>query len=73
VTNPFEDESRPYVALINDEDQYSLWPASFEIPAGWKVVLSSSSRSACLAFIEEHWVDMRPRSLIVAMGEDGEQ
>jgi MbtH protein len=67
MTNPFEDEDRPYLALRNDEGQYSLWPAWLEVPAGWQVALPSASRAECLAYIEENWVDMRPRSLAEAM------
>ena len=34
MTNSFEDENGTYVALINDEGQYSLWPDFIDIPAG---------------------------------------
>jgi len=69
MTNPFEDESASYFALINDEGQYSLWPAFAEIPEGWSVAHGEDSRQACLDFIEENWVDMRPNSLIAEMKE----
>lgn len=63
MTNPFEDPEAPYLVLRNDEHQYSLWPAFADVPAGWTVVREAGSRTACLAFIEENWTDMRPRSL----------
>ncbi len=53
--------------LINDEEQYSLWPAGKEIPAGWSSVFGPDSKEACLAYVEEHWTDMRPKSLREAM------
>jgi MbtH protein len=28
MTNPFDDENATYVVLVNQEGQYSLWPAS---------------------------------------------
>lgn len=34
MTNPFEDADDTYLALVNDEGQYSLWPAFIEVPAG---------------------------------------
>ena len=37
MSNPFEDPAAEYLALINEQDQYSLWPASIEVPAGWSV------------------------------------
>jgi MbtH protein len=67
MTNPFEDESGTYVALINDEGQYSLWPNFIEIPAGWTIDHGPGSRQACLDHINQHWTDMRPRSLINSM------
>ena len=66
-TNPFDDEDGVYLALINDEDQYSLWPSFADVPAGWTVAHEQDTRQACLNFIEENWTDMRPRSLIEEM------
>ncbi|MER5822431.1 MbtH family protein [Streptomyces mirabilis] len=63
MTNPFEDADAVYSVLVNDEGQYSLWPAFADIPAGWAAELVEADREACLAYIEEHWTDMRPKSL----------
>jgi MbtH protein len=67
VTNPFEDENGVYHVLVNEEGQHSLWPSFIEVPAGWTIVHESDSRAACLEFINQHWTDMRPRSLIESM------
>ncbi|MFB6564570.1 MbtH family protein [Streptomyces sp. NPDC056400] len=67
ATNPFEDEDGRYFVLVNAEDQHSLWPAFAEVPAGWTVVCGEESRQACLDYINENWVDMRPKSLADAM------
>jgi MbtH-like protein len=37
-THPFEDENGTYLALVNNEDQYSLWPEYIDVPAGWTTV-----------------------------------
>ncbi|MEQ4718549.1 MbtH family protein [Nonomuraea sp. B19D2] len=66
TTNPFEDENGAYLVLVNHENQHSLWPADIDVPAGWRVALPSSSRAACLEYIETHWTDMRPAGLIQA-------
>jgi MbtH protein len=66
MTNPFDDDEAMFHVLVNDEGQYSLWPAFAPIPEGWNPVLESASRSACRARIEELWTDMRPLSLIGA-------
>ncbi|WP_030828149.1 MbtH family protein [Streptomyces hygroscopicus] len=68
MSNPFEDENGSYYVLVNDELQHSLWPAFAEVPAGWTVVHGQDSRKACLDYINENWTDMRPKSLIDAMG-----
>jgi MbtH protein len=68
MTNPFENPEAPYLALVNVEGQYSLWPTFAEIPAGWNIAFGPAERKACLDYIEEHWTDMRPKSLIEALG-----
>ncbi len=52
-----------FIALINDEEQYSIWPAKKDIPPGWKDVGFSGSKPVVSAYIDEHWTDMRPASL----------
>lgn len=69
MTNPFEDPDGTYVVLVNDENQHSLWPSFAEVPAGWTVAKAEDTRQACLDYIEENWTDMRPKSLIEAMGD----
>lgn len=69
-TNPFDDESGKFYALVNDEGQHSLWPTFADVPAGWTIVHGEASRKCCLDFIEENWTDMRPRSLIEQMEND---
>jgi MbtH protein len=51
------------IVLINAEAQYSLWPASVAVPAGWSVVHQATSREGAIAYVESHWMDMRPASL----------
>jgi MbtH protein len=61
-------DTRSYRVVVNHEDQYSLWPLSRDIPAGWQQAAMSGSREECLAYIRQHWTDMRPRSLRERMG-----
>jgi MbtH protein len=56
-------ESAPHLVVINDEDQYSLWPAGRGIPDGWRAAGFTGTRQECLDHIDLVWVDMRPRSL----------
>lgn len=49
--------------VINEEEQYSIWPADRPLPGGWTTVGIRGSREECLDRIAEAWTDMRPRSL----------
>jgi uncharacterized protein YbdZ (MbtH family) len=68
MANPFEDETADYLVLVNDEGQHSLWPAFAGVPDGWTQVLGPGGRPECLDYVERTWTDMRPKSLIEAMG-----
>jgi MbtH protein len=72
VTNPFEDENATYHVLINDEGQHSLWPSFKEVPKGWTIIHRSDGRAACLEFINQHWTDMRPTTLVRRMSQQPE-
>jgi MbtH protein len=63
MTNPFEDENGSYYVLTNAEEQHSLWPAFAEVPSGWNIAFGEASRDACVAYVEENWTDLRPKSL----------
>ncbi|GGT52052.1 MbtH family protein [Streptomyces purpureus] len=63
TTNPFEDPQGAFLVLVNDENQHSLWPSFAEVPAGWRTAAGPDTREICLAYVEEHWTDLRPASL----------
>ncbi|BBY76495.1 protein MbtH [Mycolicibacterium parafortuitum] len=68
--NPFDDDAGRFYVLANDEDQHSLWPVFADVPAGWRVVFGEASREDCLSYVEQNWIDLRPRSLREAMLAD---
>lgn len=49
--------------VVNEEEQYSLWPAERENPPGWRDAGKVGTRTECLEFISQVWTDMVPRSL----------
>ncbi len=67
TTNPFENQDGAYLVLVNDENQHSLWPAFIDVPAGWTTAHGEDTRQACLDYVNEHWTDLRPASLVAAM------
>lgn len=56
-------DTTPYLVVRNHEDQYSIWIADRALPSGWEAVGEARPRQDCLAWIEENWTDMRPRSV----------
>ena len=64
-----EEDDRIYQVVVNDEEQYSIWPADRELPLGWSFAGKTGPKGECLAYIEEVWTDMRPLSLRRKMEE----
>ena len=42
-----------HVVVVNDEEQYSIWPADRELPAGWRRDGFTGTEEECLAHIDE--------------------
>jgi MbtH protein len=61
-----------YDVVVNDEEQYSIWVQGRQLPAGWQTVGKSGVKTDCLAYIDEVWTDMRPRSLRLEMDGVGQ-
>jgi MbtH protein len=57
------EDTAVYKVLVNHEEQYSLWLADLDVPAGWRETGKSGSKEECLAYVEQVWTDMRPLSL----------
>lgn len=67
-----DDDDRTYHVVINHEEQYSIWLADREPPAGWRTVGVTGTRDHCLDHIEQVWTDMRPLSLRTALAQAGQ-
>ena len=57
---PGTQESLQYAVVVNDEEQYSIWQAGRDLPAGWRPDGFTGTEDECLAYIDETWTDMRP-------------
>ncbi|NJQ04439.1 MbtH family protein [Streptomyces lonarensis] len=49
--------------VLNDEEQYSIWQADRDLPAGWYAEGTEGTRQECLDHIGRVWTDLRPASL----------
>jgi MbtH protein len=63
ASSTFDDDQAQFEVVVNDEEQYSIWPADREPPAGWRKAGKQGLKADCLAYINEVWTDMRPLSL----------
>lgn len=57
------DEHRLYQVVTNDQQQYSIWPAERDRPAGWQAEGTTGTRRQCLEHIDRVWTDLRPASV----------
>ena len=69
MNNDEREDKTIYKAVVNHEEQYSIWPAQRENPLGWNDAGKSGTKEECLAHIKEVWTDMRPLSLRKKMEE----
>ena len=58
-----DDDGTTYRVVVNDEEQYSIWPAERDLPPGWRDTGTTGGEADCLAHIKEVWIDLRPLSL----------
>ncbi|KOG66298.1 antibiotic synthesis protein MbtH [Streptomyces griseoflavus] len=56
-------EDRRFRVVVNDEEQYSVWPVAGELPAGWRAEGFEGAKQECLTHIDGVWTDMRPAGL----------
>lgn len=59
----FDRDDIHFHVVVNDEEQYSIWPDYKAVPDGWRTVGVSGPKQVCLDYIEKTWTDMRPLSL----------
>nr|UXE44169.1 hypothetical protein Hi04_10k_c1170_00016 [uncultured bacterium] len=60
-----------YKVVVNQEEQYSIWPADQELPKGWTETGKQGLKAECLTFIKDVWTDMTPASVRKHMGRKG--
>jgi MbtH protein len=67
MTRDEREDPTIYKVVVNDEEQYSIWPADRENPLGWRDGGKSGPKAECLEYIKTVWTDMRPLSLRKSM------
>ena len=62
-----QEDQTLYKVVVNHEEQYSIWPADRENALGWRDDGFRGTKAVALAYIKDHWTDMRPLSLRMQM------
>lgn len=57
------EDTRRYRVVVNDEEQYSIWPEGRAVPDGWRVVTEPARREESLDRVAGLWPDIRPLSV----------
>jgi MbtH protein len=57
------EDTRDYLVVVNDEEQYSIWLSDDPLPGGWRAEGTRGGKDACLDHIERVWTDVRPLSV----------
>jgi MbtH protein len=58
-----------YFVVMNDEEQYSIWPSQrLPPPEGWRAVTEPMTKEKCLAHVRTVWTDQRPLSVRQSTG-----
>ena len=63
-TSCFDREDETFIVLVNQEEQYSIWPHWKAVPGGWRRIdgVQGDKQTVC-AWVDRQWTDMRPLSL----------
>jgi MbtH protein len=64
-----KEDTTVYKVVVNNEEQYSIWPTWRDNAPGWRDAGKSGLKEECLGWIREVWTDMRPLSLRKQMEE----
>lgn len=52
-----------WLVVVNDEEQYALWPEGRPAPSGWREFAGPMAEEESTSFVDRHWTDMRPAVL----------
>lgn len=69
TTFDFDAPDARFKILVNDEEQYSFWPADLPVPGGWRETGVCGPKQECDEYLERTWTDLRPKSVRIALDQ----
>jgi MbtH protein len=69
TTFDFDAPDARFKILVNDEEQYSFWPADPPVPGGWRETGVCGPKQECDEYLERTWTDLRPKSVRIALDQ----
>lgn len=55
--------------IVNDQEQFAVWPTTHRLPAGWRAVGRTGSRETLAAYLREVLVETLPAPLLRSDGK----
>lgn len=54
--------------IVNDQEQFAVWPAARRVPAGWRAAGRTGTRESLGEYVREILVETRPAPLLRSDG-----
>jgi len=55
--------------IVNDQEQFAVWPATRRVPGGWRPVGRTGTRESLTEYLREVLVETLPAPLLRANGK----
>jgi MbtH protein len=62
------DETVTHQLIVNDQEQFAVWPATRRPPAGWRPVGRTGTRESLTEYLREILVETMPAPLLRSDG-----
>ncbi|WP_063057380.1 amino acid adenylation domain-containing protein [Nocardia sienata] len=56
-------DTRRTTVVVNEDEQYGMWPDGRPVPSGWRTVFGPGTLDECSSYLRRTWTDIRPAHL----------
>jgi len=64
-----DDPAATHQLIVNDQEQFAVWPATRRVPGGWRPVGRTGTRESLTEYLREVLVETLPAPLLRANGK----